>query len=137
MLAVTLLKAGEDVYLECGGEGPDKGQVNVFPSVEEGVASHEQRMNRNHARGYEASMSTCLAAIQLQVGVLGVESEKDIEKIVGGSEVKVTYLSGIAVKANGIKLLPEYYSLFDTAAKPRIITEEVSHYSPGPKTYKG
>jgi DNA-binding sugar fermentation-stimulating protein len=119
MPAVVLLKNGQDVYLSCDNTGA----VHSFLTVEEGVAAHEKESNRQHKRGYEASMSQAIAHIQLQVGIIDT---KDVEEMYTwvGPEPKITRLRSIAVSAMGVQLLPEHCHLFEKSSQPRLISPE-------------
>lgn len=120
MPAVVLLKNGQDVYLSCDRTGG----VHSYPTVEEGVKEHEEQNNARHQRGYEASMSLCIASLQLQVGFINTTDVDEMYTWVG-PEPKITQLKSVAVRAMGVKLLPEYNHLFDKSTQPRLISESV------------
>ena len=77
-LWVVFIRADDRYWLLSGKSSEDNGRTSVmaFESEQAALDRFEAAYNRNHDRGYEASMSACLNYITYQPSVVGPIDDK-------------------------------------------------------------
>lgn len=123
--AVVLVEAGDDYYVQVSERDHS---VVGFDTVEAGVSSIELAYERNHARGYEASMSACVNWIYYHRAVVALKSVDHLRKKllpdVPDSELKLFTLSHVSGFMTGIMAdKTKARRAWKTAAKPRLISQ--------------
>jgi hypothetical protein len=95
--------------------------VAGWESVEDGIQEYEDNYNRNHIRGYEASMSACINFMFMQPSIIWIDSDEGLHAIVG-PEPELQHCSHVSGGFLGLVTLEEVSApMWGKGAKPRLI----------------
>lgn len=121
MVAVVLLRYSGKIFLMTNRDG----SVSGFASVKEAQDSFEEGYNRNHRRGYEASMSACVHFIFFEPKVLELKDEsiETLKEIVGEGPYSNCSLVTVAGRMTGIELPEDRWHLHEKAIRVGLIDE--------------
>lgn len=119
MFSATIISgSNDDKYLMCDKDGT----ILVKENPDDAVRDVEDSYNRNHGRGYEASMSACVHNIFFQPTIVQI-SEDLVEVATLLVDMSISHLGHISGHYHGRKLKKEAADeLLKTSIKPRLIS---------------
>ena len=119
MVSATIISGPHDEkYLMCAKDGA----IFINDNQVDAVRAVEDSYNRNHARGYEASMSACVHDIFFRPTV--VQIPEDIQQVILLLvDMQLHHISNVSGRYYGRKLRKEAADeLLKTSVKPRLIS---------------
>jgi len=122
MLFVILLQNAGRHFLLMTDEEPH--QVQGFRSVRAGCAFFTDAYNRNHDRGYEASMSACVNFIEYAPRVIQVRSVAELRARVGGDPPRLVQLHSVSGHYVALRCRPGAKAYYARGATPALITRQ-------------
>lgn len=120
MIAITLFKTDDKVYIHCD----NKGAILASNNPNESISDIENTYNAMHYRNYESSMSACIHYMFFQPRITIVKDLDEIKNHIAAKEPRIVSLHHISGHAYGITCLPEAISYWDNAINPRLISEK-------------
>jgi hypothetical protein len=118
MLYIAVMKTVEGYFVKVGKQDY---AIIVFESARKGLDHFESAYNRNHARGYEASMSACINNIQYQPSIVAVSDLDDIKKRICPDEPKLVKLCGVSGFLTAITTREGIDKIWEEGVKPNLI----------------
>lgn len=121
MKYAMLLKTSEGHFLAAS----NKGAINAEERPGKITKMIENSYDRNHQRGYEASMSACIHMIFFNPQEVAIPDDvEELKKMVHLDE-GLYYLNNVSGGYHGWKVRPEFVEkLTGDAKEPRLISEE-------------
>ena len=120
IMYIAIIKSGEKFFVMANR---DDNSIAVFESVGDGLRSFEDAYNRNHRRGFEASMSACINYIQFQPSIVKVEGLEDVKKRICPDQPRLARLNSIAGIMTVITTREGIEEIWEKGRKPQLITD--------------
>lgn len=118
---ICLIKTSDEIAVMANRD--EGGSIAARQHSHEWVREFEDQYNRNHSRGYEASMSACINFIMMQPSFIRVEGLDDIKtRILDPDTAQLKRYSSVAGGFSGITSKIPLDELWQSGIKPNLIS---------------